>query len=234
MGILKADLHLHSGADPRDKLTYTNEELIDYLAAHGYEVMALTLHDGYGYSPALASYAQAKGILLLPGIERTIEGKDVLIYNLTKDEAIQVRTFQDLRALKQKNSAVFVVAPHPYYFIDKCLGQKLIQHIDLFDAVEHCHFYLSWLNPNKKVIQVARRYNKPLLGTSDAHAFMQIGHTYTKIRAEKTPEAIAQAIRKQEIELVSRPLSLFLFLRILFHLFTRAFTQKKFATEKFI
>lgn len=231
--MLKADLHLHSSADPRDRLTYTSKELIDYLAAQGYDVMALTLHDGYGYSHSLADYAQAKGILLLPGIERTIEGKDVLIYNLTQEEARSVRTFADLRALKQKNPSVFVVAPHPYYFIGKCLGQKLIQHSDLFDAVEHCHFYLSWFNPNKKAIQVARRYKKPLVGTSDAHAFLQIGHTYTTIRADKTREAVAQAIQRGDIELVTRPLSFFLFVRILLYLCTRA-GSRKFATEKFI
>ena len=43
--VLKADLHIHTGDDPVDRIPYSTLELIDRAAVLGYDVLAITLHD---------------------------------------------------------------------------------------------------------------------------------------------------------------------------------------------
>ena len=100
--MLKADLHLHAGEDVFHKLGYTSKELIDYMAKLGFKVIALTFHKNVHYNKELADYASKKGILLISGVERFIDGVEVLIYNLTNEEAQQINSFEDLRAFKKK------------------------------------------------------------------------------------------------------------------------------------
>ncbi len=73
--------------------------------------------------------------MLIPGIERTIAGKHVLLLNFPR-EAEDVGSFADLAALKQRAPCGLVVAPHPYFPARSCLWGLLDDHADLFDAVE--------------------------------------------------------------------------------------------------
>jgi len=84
--MLKADIHLHAGEDQLHKLSYSSKELIDHASRKGFEVLALTFHRDIFFNKELSDYAKKKGILLIPGVERYIEGKEVLIYNLKEGE----------------------------------------------------------------------------------------------------------------------------------------------------
>ena len=83
--MLKAELHTHIHADPKDGhfVTYSAQELIDEAAQKNFDVLGISCHDYLYRDQAAEEYARQKGILLLSGVERTIEGKHVLLYNLT-------------------------------------------------------------------------------------------------------------------------------------------------------
>src|SRR5690242_18968237 len=81
MSLLKVDLHLHSSEDPLDRINYDATALIDRAAELGFDALALTLHDGLLDSDRVQEYARERDIILLPGIERTIRGKHVLLLN---------------------------------------------------------------------------------------------------------------------------------------------------------
>ena len=98
-------------------------ELIDKAASFGYEVIAITNHDTVTFSKALADYALNKGVLLIPGIERKIKGKHVLIYDITQEEADSIKDFSDLRKIKKLK-----IAAHPYFFISS-LGKSFVKKI---------------------------------------------------------------------------------------------------------
>src|SRR3970040_1672931 len=96
--LLKADLHLHT-AEGEAFIAYDARSLIDRAAREGFEVLSITNHDVLTFDPDLAAYARDRGILLIPGVEATIEGKHVLLYNI--DVPLdRIRTFADLRRLK--------------------------------------------------------------------------------------------------------------------------------------
>ena len=57
---LKADLHLHTGDDPRDYVIHSNKEMIDHAAELGFEILAITNHDFMSHREELADYAAAR------------------------------------------------------------------------------------------------------------------------------------------------------------------------------
>lgn len=202
---LKADVHTHSADDPRDTLTHSAEELIDAAAAARFDVLALTLHEYYLQSARLARYAERRGVLLIPGIEQMIEGKHVVLLNPSPAQA-QCRDFASLRALEKGGMAV--LAPHPFFPAPICLGRKLEEHIDVFDAIEYSTMYCTGINFNRAAARVARKHGRPLLGTSDTHRLPYMHQTFTWIDAEPSVEGVIAGIRAGRTTLETRPRSL--------------------------
>jgi hypothetical protein len=198
---LKADLHTHTADDPYDHLGHSAEELIDAAAARGVEVLSITCHELNVYTQALSAYARRRGVLLVPGIEKFIELRHVLILNPDPDH-LDAQTFADLRAIGRRNAAF--IAPHPYYPTPNSLMGKLVAHIDLFDAIEWCSIYLRGLNPNLLAARVASRHRLPLVGTSDTHSLPYASRTFTWIEAEPSIEGIVAAIRAGRVEVETR------------------------------
>ena len=91
MTTLKADLHLHT-REGDAFIAYDARALIDRAAREGYRVIAVTNHDQLTFSRRLAEYAGERGVVLVPGVEATIEGCHVLVYNLDVSLAL-LRTF---------------------------------------------------------------------------------------------------------------------------------------------
>jgi hypothetical protein len=201
---LKADLHLHT-QEGEGFIAYDSRGLIDRAAREGFRVLSITNHDTLTFSERLAAYAQERGILLIPGVEATIERRHVLLYNLDVPPD-RIRTFADLRRLK--GSEWLVVAPHPFFPGPTSLRRRLLGEIDLFDAVEFSHFYTRGIDFNWRAMRLARETGLPLLGSSDSHLLRQFGTTYSLIKAECTVGSVLGAIRKGQVRVVSRPLTL--------------------------
>jgi predicted metal-dependent phosphoesterase TrpH len=201
---LKADLHLHTDEGPEGFVRWAPRELIDLAAKAGYQVLSFTDHNRVTYSPGLARYARERGIVLIPGVEATVESRHVLLYNFPCPPET-LRSFADIR--RHKGSDTLVVAPHPFYPGPTCLRRRLLQHLDLFDAIEYSHFYTSWLNRNCRGVRLARERRLPLLGGSDAHLPRQFGTTYSLVEADLSAEGVVSAIRAGRVRVVSRPLA---------------------------
>ena len=203
--MLKVDFHTHTADDPHDRLIpYTTRELIDRAATLGYDALAITLHDSQLDVRPHAGYARERGVVLIPGMERTVEGRHVLLLNFDRG-AEDVQTFDDLRRLKER-SAGLVIAPHPFFPGPSLFG-KLTEHADLFDAVEYNAMFTSSLNLNRFAQQWARRHGKPMVGNGDVHLFEQLGSTYSLVDAEPDPSAICAAVVAGRVTPVTNPLS---------------------------
>src|SRR5947209_17982053 len=117
--MLKVELHTHTSDDPVDRIRHTITELVDRASNLGYHALAITLHERQFDVRPFRSSAAERGIVLIPGIERTIEGRHVLLLNF-RDGAENVRTFDDLARLRTRERGL-VVAPHPYFPARGCL-----------------------------------------------------------------------------------------------------------------
>jgi predicted metal-dependent phosphoesterase TrpH len=188
-----------------DRIPYTTLQLIDRAAELNYDALAITLHDRQLDIASFADYAAERGVTLIPGIERTIEGKHVLLLNFRRG-AEQVSSFEDLARLKQRQRGL-VVAPHAFFPHPTCLRRLMNEHAALFDAVEWNAMFTSSVNFNIAARRWAREHGKPLVGNGDVHRLRQLGTTYSLVDAEPDPTAICEAVLAGKVEVVAGPLS---------------------------
>ncbi len=204
---VKANLHFHSCEDPFDgpHIAYSFVEAIDEAVRLDFKVLAITHHNGYGYTAELAAYAKSKGILLIPGIEETVQGRHVIMLNVTL-EAEQVTTFEQLARYRAAHPECFIIAPHPYYYGNFSLKGYLDKHHDLFDAVEQSWFYNAIMNRNPEAQAAAKRYGLPFIATSDTHQLRYLDNSYALIEVDElSPAAVFAAIRGEHFENISKP-----------------------------
>jgi predicted metal-dependent phosphoesterase TrpH len=204
--MLKVELHSHTADDPLDQIPYSTRDLIDRAHVLGYDALAITLHDRQLDIRPLASYAAERGLVLIPGIERTIEGRHVLLLNFEMSDTEGVRTFDDVRRLRQRSQGL-VVAPHPFFPSPSALLEKMNRHADLFDAVECNAMFTRSLNFNRLAERWARRRGKPMVGNGDVHRLPQLGTTYSLVDADRNAASICEAVKQGRIQVVSNPLS---------------------------
>jgi predicted metal-dependent phosphoesterase TrpH len=203
--VLKVELHAHSADDPLDAIPHSTVQLIERASAMGYDALAVTLHDRQLDLGPYRSFAAVRGITLIPGIERTIEGKHVLLLNFRRG-AEDVQTFDDLAALKGTEPGL-VIAPHPFFPGGTCLRGLLDRRADLFDAVEYNAMFTSSLNFNDRAERWARAHGKPMVGCGDVHRLRQLGTTYSLIDAPRNADAICGAIREGRVRVEATPIS---------------------------
>ena len=204
--MLKVELHTHTSDDPIDIIPYSARDLIDRAAELGYQAPAITLHEKQWDIRELEAYARKQDLVLIPGVERTIQGKHVLLINFPV-AAERVRSFADLAVLKRRSRGL-VIAPHPFYPARCCLGNVLDRYPGLFDAIEFNYFYTARINFNGAATRWAWDHGKPVVGNSDAHRLTQLGTTFSLVDAAPEVDEICDAIRAGRVVVRTQPLSL--------------------------
>jgi predicted metal-dependent phosphoesterase TrpH len=227
--MLKVDLHTHTADDPVDRIPYSSRDLIDRAAALGYDALAITLHDRQLDVRSLEAYAAARGIVLIPGIERTIQGKHVVLLNFSRATE-DVTSFPDLRRLKSRESGI-VIAPHAFFPAPTCLRGLMDRHADLFDAVEYNAMFTASVNFNEKAVRWAEAHGKPLVGNGDVHRLAQLGTTYSLVDAAPERASICAAIAAGRVRVCATPHSWSTAARIMASLLTPSLTPRLGATQ---
>jgi predicted metal-dependent phosphoesterase TrpH len=207
---IKMDLHIHTLDDPKDALDYSAHQLLERARTLGFRILAITLHDAVFDRAEVFADAASMGILLIPAAEMRLEGADVILLNVTAEEIAPLRTLDDLAALRaRRGPSLFTIAPHPFYVFGGSIGETLIEKIDCFDAIELCHFWSRLFDLNRRAVEMARRFRKPLIATSDAHRLHAFGSNYTSIPrpAELTVENVISALRRGPLRVTNPPCS---------------------------
>ena len=206
--MLKVELHAHTRLDPLDYIPHSTRQLIDRASALGYGALAVTLHNRY-YDPAGdREYAAERGVVLIAGVEQTIEGRHVLLLNFPASAA-GITSFEALRVFKQQHPRGLVIAPHAFYPTGSAMRALVDRHADLIDAVEVNSMFTPWLDFNRAAVKWARAKGKPIVGNTDLHLLEQLGTTYSLVDAAPDPDAICAAIRAGRVELRSSALPSF-------------------------
>lgn len=202
------NLHLHTNDEIRDHVSYSFIEALDKSLSLGIKITALTCHDKFIDSEKYKEEARKRGMLFIPGIEKTIEKAHVVVLNC--DQNIEsVNTLDELREYKKYNPNIFILAAHPY-FPSFGLKNKLLKNGDIFDAVELTWFYTKLFNPNKKAKVAAEKLNLPFIATSDAHILSYIEKGYAIIDInELTIPAVFESIKNNHFENVTKQQNIF-------------------------
>jgi len=203
---IKTDLHIHTLDDPKDVLDYSAHQLLERAKKLGFGVLAITLHDAVFDRAEVFADAARMGILLIPAAEVRLQGADIILLNVTASEVATLTNFDDVRQLRaRRGSSIFAFAPHPFYVLGGSIGERLVENIDCFDAIELCHFHKGFFDLNRRAVKVAAEFNKPLIATSDAHQLHAFGRHYTSVPRprELTIEAVLDALRDGPRRVVS-------------------------------
>lgn len=195
---IKVDLHIHTLDDPKDRLDYSAHQLLERARDLGFGALAITLHDKVFDRAEVFADAAAMGIVLIQAAEMRLEGADVVLLNIRPNEIENLHTFDDLRQLRaRRGESLFCFAPHPFFYLGASIGERLLEEIDSFDAIEICHFHKGLFDLNRRARRLARVHDKPLLATSDAHRLNAFGGHYTSVPrpSERTVEAVLHALR---------------------------------------
>jgi predicted metal-dependent phosphoesterase TrpH len=203
---IKLDLHIHTFDDPKDKLDYSAHELLARARRLGFSVLAITLHDAVFDQPKVFAAAQRLKILLISAAEMRIQGADIILLNVNREDVAGLRSFDDVRQLRtRRGQSVFTIAPHPFYLLGGSIGKRLLDEIDCFDAIEVCHFHKGFFNPNRRAVRVAEKFGKPLIATSDAHQLSAFGRHYTSMPRPSplTAESIFAQLRAGRLRINS-------------------------------
>lgn len=212
--MLKVELHSHTNYVQDTETNYGPRELIDNSVREGYDILCITEHywpnsrlEQFRRDPLktyrdFKPYADKKGILLLPAVEFFFDEGEVLLINFHGD----LKGIRGLSDLENLPKDILKIVPHPYFRTFNCLGDELVKNIRLFDAIEHSFYYIKHFNLNKKAVAVAEEYDKPLVGTSDAHSLLWQGHNYTLVDCDRDAKSLVEAVRNNRIELVTHPL----------------------------
>lgn len=207
--IVKVELHTHTDDDPSDAIRYSARELVEAAVARGYGALAITLHDRFFDDAATIAFAKARGLVLLPAIERTIEGRHILLVNFPR-ACEGIVTFDALRAFKADHPQGLVVAAHPFFPFGSSLGRTLLErHADLWDAIEVNAFHTGLVDFNRRARAWAAARGRPLVGNGDVHQLAQLGNCYSlvSVEGEVTADGLCDAIRRGQVRVESRPLS---------------------------
>ncbi len=218
---LKTDFHMHTRDDPEDTfITHSAFDLIDQAYLKKYDCISITNHNHVTFNEELKNYAAQKGIVLIPGTERTIKGRHVLLINF--ENPLRIKSFSDLEKYKSRDN--LVIAAHPYFPHYNSLRSYLKKYISAFDAIEYSHFYTEKINFfNMKAQKVAQIYNLPMVGNSDTHHIsIQFGTTYSYVEAEeKTVDSIIRSIKQGRVSVAGTPLSTLKLIKIAGKIFLR-------------
>ncbi len=204
--MLRADLHNHFDADPIDGrfIRYSIGELIDRAAALGIQVLAVTCHESIPYDDSAARYAKDKGVILLPGMEATVNQQHVLLLNFREYPA-GICSAEDIAACK--DAEALVIAPHPFYPAGMSGTDAIRTHPHIFDAVEFSGMYTPLsVRFNRQAQSLAHSLGLPVVGNTDTHFLWQLGYTFSWIDAPPEKSAVIEAIRQGRVRLETRPL----------------------------
>lgn len=203
---LRADMHSHCSLDPVDYrlCPHSPEELIAEAARVGLDVLAITCHDLDVWNRDLDEYAASLGVTLVPGMEVSTEGRrHTLVYNFHTGSE-NLNTLEKIRARSRPDT--LVVAAHPYFPGEMCLGKLVEANIDVFDGIEVSGFWMRGVDFNRRARKTAAAHGKALVGNGDVHYLWQLGRTVTWIHAEPSVPAIIAAVKQGRVRHETAPL----------------------------
>jgi len=213
--LLKVDFHVHTSADPVDNLPLDAVATIELAAKNGFDAIALTHHDLYlRETNEIREASQRTGVLVLPGIEATLDGGCHVVIINADAKVEQVRCLAELAEYRSEENLIFPA--HPFYPPFQLGAERLERWAHIFDAVEWSHFWSKFLSrPNRLARSFCDQHGMPMVGTGDVHLPDQMNSTYSLVEAEKEVGAVAEAVRAGRVQVVSEPIPLWRMVSVL-------------------
>ncbi len=202
--VFRIDLHNHPRA-AADSFASTRA-LAKYAARQGITHLGITEHD------VLATYpSEIYGVKIIAGTEFTLDDGSHLI-GLPLMSPVNGRTLDSVIS-EVKSQRGLVIVPHPYRQGTGLLrdgGAYSARVQDIMDRVDAIEVFNGWQSEelNKKAIEIANRYHKPVVAGSDSHYAVDAGMCFLELVSDKDsiPDLVLKGTSRR-IHWLSRDLS---------------------------
>jgi len=194
--LIRIDLHLHtkysSDASIHPKI------IVDQLYAHPFiKAVAITDHDtveGYHKVQALASAYQ--DILIIPGVEISTIGGDVIVLGVAELPPKPWTVENVIDFARERGCLVIVAHPYRAYGLGDLAKNYDVDAIEVLNGGSPPHF-------NKMAENLAKAMRLPGVAGSDAHQVDELWTTYTEVQASSDIDDILKAIKKGLVRVAS-------------------------------
>jgi predicted metal-dependent phosphoesterase TrpH len=188
--MLKCDLHVHTNFS-RDGESSV-EEILRRAEQVGLDAIAITDHDTV--EGALYGQRLHSPVLVIPGIEVSTRQGHIIVLGIDNPLPPRRDVMETIGEARERGG--LVILPHPYHMWRHGVARKMKSSIRAVDAVEAFNSRYIVGTANRKAALMARRYQKPCVGGSDAHHARFVGFGVTYVDAEPTIPSILRAIRE--------------------------------------
>lgn len=199
--MLKGDFHSHTVFSRHPFLERfglldgidTLDAMVRVAAKNGLDVLAITDHNVVLNEKVAREYSKKYGILVLPGAEIYLNGKEFLAIGI---QYYKGTTFEAIKDSIEEQDGI-LIACHPFDMFGR--GRTDFEN---FDAIEVHNGYSA--NDYKIAYLKAKEAGKAMVCGSDAHSTVQLGYTYCIIDSEKNIDSVLAAIKKKNVEPVNK------------------------------
>lgn len=170
----RADLHIHSfgegGSYDVTDTTMTPEGIVDTAIAERLDLVSITDHNQIGNVRAALKYAEAKGLLVIPGVELSTPQGHLLVYFETVD---QLQRFYGKLTISDDWKVCHNTIPQCLRFAGEFGGFGICAHIELDSGIEKAApkfdaFKQEVFNcPNLLGLEIAHASNSALFSHDD-------------------------------------------------------------------
>ncbi len=184
MTTFRIDLHVHTSRYSQCAEFLEPYRIEEYAHKAGLSGIVLTEHDIFWQDEEIEMLQEALGKLhIFRGIE--VSAQDCHLVVIGIDDAAEMyrgASTQNIVEVAHRSNAAVILA-HPYR--DSCPDRV---PVELVTAIEVASTSFS-ADEAKRAIQLAKRFNKPMVASSDAHALSRIGWAWTEFPTMPSNEA---------------------------------------------
>lgn len=194
---MKIDLHVHTNVSSPCSLI-PPRRAIEGAIEVGLDGICVTEHDEIAGAQVTSKLGLELGFPVFRGIEIYTEFGDMLVYGLYRDAPGWKTPFADLLDMCREAGAVIVPA-HSCRVTGELERVHGPERADwLLRGVDAIETHNGGCTPggNEAALELARRYNLPGIGGSDAHHEFQLGRCYTLFGDEvRNDEELVAALK---------------------------------------
>lgn len=193
---MQIDCHVHTIFSKhwfwgRDALN-TPKEMVKSAIKKGLGGIAITDHSTVKGGLNGMKIAKRYGFLVIPGIEIRSKAGDIIGLNIKQNIPDNLSLEETIEKIHDLGG--IAIAPHPFakYIFRNCLAENSIKTdaIEVFNS-GHSEFY------NKKALEFAERFNKPVTAGSDAHSFRDVGRAGIICESDNKDDIIEEILKKK-------------------------------------
>lgn len=190
----KVDLHTHSIISHDGGLT--EQHYTKLIESKVLDFIAITDHNETRFARIMQ---QKLGDNIIVGEEIATTQGEIIGLHIKETIAKGMTPEETVKAIKQQDGLVYI--PHPFEIFRKGMQLEALQRIiNDIDIIEVFNGRGRWRGKNEQALEFANRNMFVAAASSDAHCWIGIGKTFSRVREVPTRKQFKKLLRDGELQ----------------------------------